>query len=91
MSFCQDSLPMTGLPSGEAYELIDRRRAPAGSIQYLYTLLDLALVEAVEGNADEAMAGATVGAVECLRENFEEPSYSVIPEPILSAGRLDTR
>ena len=35
--------------------LIDSRRAPDGRIQFLYTSLDLALVEAVEGNADEAM------------------------------------
>ena len=40
--------------SSQMRSLIDSRRAPDGSIQYLYTLLDLALVEAVEGNADEA-------------------------------------
>ncbi len=95
------------LASSQMRSLIDSRRAPEGSIQFLYTSLDLALVEAVEGNADEAtrlvrqwrriesedlaglmvyrsvfcailgMAGATVEAVECLRESFEEPSYAL--------------
>jgi TolB-like protein/Tfp pilus assembly protein PilF len=94
------------LASGQMRSLIASKRAPDGSIQFLYTLLDLALVEAAEGNADEAMrlvrqwrrlestdlaglmlnrsvscailgmAGATVEAVECLREAFEEPSYA---------------
>lgn len=95
------------LASSQMRSLIDSRRAPDGSIRILSTILDLALVEAAEGNADEAMrlvrhwrrsesadlaglierrsmscgilgmAGATVEAVKCLRESFEEPSYAM--------------
>ena len=43
------------LATSQMRALIDRRRAPDGSIYLLFTLLDLALVEAVEGNADAAM------------------------------------
>ncbi len=95
------------LASSQMRSVIDGRRDPDGGFQFSYTILDLALVEVVEGNADEAMrlvrrwhrrasgdlaelienrsmscailgmAGATVEAVECLRESFEEPSYAL--------------
>jgi len=42
------------LATSQFRSIIDRLRAPDGSIQFSNTFLELALLEAVEGDADEA-------------------------------------